>query len=289
MTLTTTSMKAAAATVTAFALTLSLSACGDQQDTASGGLSTAATAPGNATADAAAGDTSEAVESDATEAAASDKEKADKKDKKEPSASSSAKAKESTKANPAPAGGAAVPTIANPFENGQIEVPTYQPIANGQAGSEADRKQMEDVVRKVTNPESFSTWTRTILDNSCAAVREPALEEFERQGLTLDMVEQMMRAQEAQGGTINIPKTDVKVTDVRIDGNHASATVSTSNSEGDASQVQLFSPAGRSRRAPPLRRRAPPARRGAAEHTIVPGRLVEYWLLARRFRRRGRR
>ncbi|MCP1386681.1 hypothetical protein M5J20_00500 [Corynebacterium sp. TA-R-1] len=242
MTLTTTPMKAAAAAVTALALTFSLSACGEKQETASGGLSTAATAPGAATAEEAAGEATEAVENEASDAETTEENTAKDKDKKEPAASSSAKPKTTTKANNSGnnAGAAAVPTIANPFENGQVEVPTYEPIANGQAGSEADRKQMEDVVRKVTNPDSFATWTRTILDNSCAAVREPALEEFERQGLTLDMVEQMMRAQEAQGGTINIPKTDVKVTDVRIDGNRASATVSTSNSEGNASQVQLF-------------------------------------------------
>ena len=244
MTLTTTSKKAAAASLTALALALSLSACGEKEDTASGGLSTAATAPGAATADVAAGETTDAVASEET-AAAEDTAKAEETKAKESKAQKSSAAKTTSKApannqNPGAAAGGAVPTIANPFENGQVEIPTYEPITTGKDGSEADRKQMEDVVRKVTNPDSFATWTRTILDNSCAAVRQPALEEFERQGLTLDMVEQMMRAQEAQGGTINIPKTDVKVTDVRIDGNRASATVSTSNSEGNASQVQLF-------------------------------------------------
>ncbi|QYH19512.1 hypothetical protein JKI95_10765 [Corynebacterium aquatimens] len=245
MTLTTTSKKAAAASLTALALALSLSACGEKEDTASGGLSTAATAPGAATADVAAGETTDAVAAEET-AAAEDTAKAEEsKDGKESKEPKSSAAKTTSKApannqNPGAAAGGAVPTIANPFENGQVEIPTYEPITTGKEGSEADRKQMEDVVRKVTNPDSFATWTRTILDNSCAAVRQPALEEFERQGLTLDMVEQMMRAQEAQGGTINIPKTDVKVTDVRIDGNRASATVSTSNSEGNASQVQLF-------------------------------------------------
>ena len=231
--------KTTAVCASALALVLPLTACGSSDDAASGGLSTAAEAPGSAETSAVDGASSETADvasetttpegSTATETTRVTSKNNEKKNDK-----TTAK-----KENQAAGNQGEAPTIANPFENGMPKN-TNQPLASGKEGSEADRKQMEEVVRKVTNPESFSTWTRTILDNSCAAVRQPALEEFERQGLTLDMVEQMMRAQEAQGGTINIPKTDVKVTDVRIDGNRASATVSTSNSEGNASQVQLF-------------------------------------------------
>lgn len=230
-------MKATAAAITACAMTFALSACGsDQETSAGGGLSTAATAPGAAdtAGDQTVVDAPEAdgaAEGDEADApAGNDKEKTD-----------GAKRDSEKNSNNNSGGGAAVPTIANPFGEGEIEVRTYEPIADGQEGSEADRREMEDVVRKVTNPDSFATWTRTILDNSCAAVREPAMEEFERQGLTLDMVEQIMAA---QGESLDMPKTDVTVSDVRINGNRASATVTTSNSGGDATQVQLFAKEG---------------------------------------------
>lgn len=247
MTLTTTTAKAAAATVAAIAMTLSLSACGDKEETASGGLSTAATAPGAATADQAAGDTAETVAGEPTEANGEKSDNADKAKDEKKSEEKKDKKSEKTTTKKADNGGnaaaAPVPTLANPFADGQIEAPTYQAIS-GKEGSEADRKQIEEVVRKILNPESLTTWTRTILDNSCAAVREPAMKEFERQGLTLDSVEQMMKAQEQQGNALDIPKTDVKVSDVRVDGDRASATVTTNTSEGEASQVQLFAKEG---------------------------------------------
>lgn len=230
-------MKATAAAITACAMTFALSACGSDQETSAGGLSTAATAPGAADA---AGDQTVVDAPEADDAAEGDKADApagNDKAKKDGEKSGGDKKRDGNNNS----GDAAVPTIANPFGDGEIEARTYEPIADGQAGSEADRREMEDVVRAVTNPDSFATWTRTILDNSCAAVREPALEEFERQGLTLDMVEQIMAA---QGESLDMPKTDVTVSDVRVNGNRASATVTTSNSGGEATQVQLFAKEG---------------------------------------------
>lgn len=231
MTLPTTSLKNAAAGFTALAVTFTLAACGSEGETTGGGLSTAATAPGAATV--AEGTT--APEAEASGSAA-------------PGTSAAATATTKPKASAAPGdrdnqqGGqpdVAVPTLINPLEQG-LEAPTFEPIEGGREGTEAERKEMEEVLRKVSNPDSFASWTRVILDNSCAAVREPALEEMERQGVTLEMVEQLLAQQEAMGDSITLPETKVSLTDVRVDGNRASGTASTSNASGNASAVQLF-------------------------------------------------
>lgn len=234
MTLSTASRKTAAKSVAgataAVALSLTLVSCGSDNETTGGGLSTAATAPGEATVADAAQDA--ATSAAAEPAAPGDNGDADKANGEKPANNAAAPA-------PNAQGDQAIPTIINPLEEG-FEVPTYEPVAGGREGTAAERREIEEVVRKVTNPESFAKWTRVILDNSCAAVREPALEEFEKQGLTLDMVEQIMAAQEEQGSAIEMPKTEISVADVRVDGDRASATV-TSKAAGNTSEnVQLF-------------------------------------------------
>lgn len=232
MRLSNTPMRTAAAALSVCAMALTVSACGSEEETQSGGLSTAATAPGGATNPAEpATQNGGGAEGDAAKPADGS------------AAAATSKAKNSTAAQGAPGapGGnddpAAIPSLVNPFAEGDLAVPTYEPISGGKEGSEADRRQMEETVRAITNPDSFAGWTRTILDNSCAAVREPAMKQFESQGLTLDMVEQIMQQ---QGEGIEIPKTEVSLSDVRVDGNRASATVTSNTPSGQASQVQLF-------------------------------------------------
>ncbi|OIR42572.1 hypothetical protein BJP08_04535 [Corynebacterium sp. NML140438] len=218
MRISTTGSKVAAAAVVALAM--SLTACGSDDETAGGGLSTAASAPNSA-----------ASEKDKGEKPAKEEPKKDEKDKKK------SDDKKQTDAQGEPG---AIPTIANPFEDGEFAVPTFEPIEGGKEGTEAQRKEMEDVVRKVTNPESFEKWTRVILDNSCKKITEPALEEMERQGVSLEVIEQAARMQEEAGQAIEIPKTEISLSDVRVDGDHASATVKSNNSEGEKTQTQLF-------------------------------------------------
>lgn len=237
MTLPITSKRSVSAAVAAFAMSYTLVACGAEDDTASsgGGLSTAATAPGEATlAEGAsvAGEPSNEGGDPENPAAA------------EPSAgaadgnNSNNRQQNQGNGNDAPAD-AAVPTLINPLEEG-LEVPTFEPLASGREGTEAERREMEEMVTRITNPESFAKWTRVILDNSCAEVREPALEDFERQGLTIDMVEQIMAQQEAQSGSFEIPRAQITVSDVRVDGDRASATVFSKSSAGENESVQLF-------------------------------------------------
>lgn len=222
--------KSVAGATAAVALSLTLVSCGSDAETTGGGLSTAATASGEATVADAARD---GATSAPAEPSAPVEQGDEPKDGEKPADNAAAPAPN------APEGDQAIPTIMNPLEEG-FEVPTYQPVSGGRAGTAAEQREIEDVVRKVTNPESFAKWTRVILDNSCAAVREPALEEFEKQGLTLDMVEQIMAAQEQQGSAIEMPETEVSVADVRVNGDRASATV-TSKAAGNTSEnVQLF-------------------------------------------------
>ena len=63
------------------------------------------------------------------------------------------------------------------------------------------------------------------------------MQQFESQGLTLDMVEQIMRQ---QGEGIEVPRSEVSLSDVRVDGDRASATVTSNTPSGPTSQVQLF-------------------------------------------------
>lgn len=235
MTLPTTPIKAAAAAAAAIALTLTLGACGSKEETADGGLSTAASAtivPGGGTTQ-----DNDGTDGDNADGAAEDDANKDAAGGEGDAAGGGSTGGNGT--NPAAAGGG-VQSIPNPFGDGPIEVRTYEPISDGRKGTDADRREMEEVVRQMTNPPSFPKWTRTILDNSCEAVRGPALEEMQRQGLTLEMVEQLATAQEQQDGPIEIAQSDVKVSDVRVDGDRASASVTINNTEGEKTQVQLF-------------------------------------------------
>ena len=224
--------KSMAVTAAALALVLPLAACGSDDEATSGGLSTAAEAPSSASAantetDASAEDTEKST---ATETTTKSAEK-DAKDNK---------AADKKQANNAPAGnGEQPPTLVNPFENGMPEN-TNQPLANGKEGSEKDRKEMEATARAVLNPGSFADWTPTILDNSCKAVTEPMLEELERQGLSLEQVEEASRLAEEQGQGIELPKTEVSLTDVRVDGDRASASLTAKSEHGEDTSTMIF-------------------------------------------------
>lgn len=217
-----------AACMAAAVLVLPLSACGSSDEGESGGLSTAAeAAPADTDVDATASEKSEKKD-DKDDA---DKKKDDKGDKEKDNKSSSKKQEQG--------GGEDAPTLANPFENGMPEN-TNQPIEGGKEGSEEDARQMEETGRAVLNPESFSGWTRTILDNSCKAVADPMMEELERQGLTLEQVEEAGRVAEQQGQALEIPRSEVSISDVRVDGNRASANLTAKNDNGEETHVMIF-------------------------------------------------
>lgn len=220
-----------AACMAAAVLVLPLSACGSSDEGESGGLSTAAeAAPADTEVDATASEKSDNKD-DKENKDNADKKKDDKADNK----SSSKKPGQQGGGNE----GGEAPTLANPFENGMPEN-TNKPIEGGQEGSEEDARQMEETGRAVLNPESFAGWTRTILDNSCKAVADPMMEELERQGLTLEQVEEAGRVAEQQGQALEIPRSEVSISDVRVDGNRASANLTAKNDSGEETHVMIF-------------------------------------------------
>lgn len=219
--------KSLAVTTAALALVLPLTACGSDDEGTSGGLSTAAEAP------------------EASAANSSTEASADKSDKSETTSKTSENDKKNDntdgnqRSNQAQGGGEQPPTLANPFENGMPEN-TNQPLASGEAGSEDDRREMEATARAVLNPGSFADWTPNILENSCKAVTEPMLEELERQGLTLQQVEEASRLAEQQGQGIELPETEVSLDDVRVDGDRASASLTARSENGEETQTMIF-------------------------------------------------
>lgn len=216
--------------MTALALVLPLAACGSDKETTSSGLSTAAEAP----------DEAESVDGAAKESEenSGDKDNADKE--KDKDAKDGKDEKKSEKKDGESGGAGEVPTIANPFADGQYEQVTHEPIAGGQEASQADIDEMTKVVEAVSNPESLASWTRVILDNSCKAVTDPAMEELERQGMTLEAVEEAARMQEEAGMGIDLPRSEISLADVRVDGDRASASVTARNDSGEDTQTQLF-------------------------------------------------
>lgn len=226
--------KSMAVTTAALALVLPLAACGSDDEGTSGGLSTAAEAPEASAANS------------STEASAEKSEKSEKSEEKtEKTSKSSEKEKkkenkdDKKKSDQAQGGEEQPPTLANPFENGMPEN-TNEPLANGKKGSEDDRREMEDTARAVLNPGSFADWTPTILENSCKAVTEPMLEELERQGMSLEQVQEASRLAEEQGQGIDLPETEVSLDDVRIDGDRASASLTAKSDQGEETSTMIF-------------------------------------------------
>ncbi|QPK82651.1 hypothetical protein G7Y29_07100 [Corynebacterium qintianiae] len=142
--------------------------------------------------------------------------------------------------DPAAGAAAAGATLSNPFEDPNFQPPNHEPLQSGTAGTEADRQQMQDTMYASLNPPSPEKWTRVLLENSCRKVTEPAQEEMKRSGYTLDQIEQAARMQAQAGQGISLPKSDVSVTDVKIDGNRASANATVTNENGTDTQVQIF-------------------------------------------------
>lgn len=220
--------KGLAVTTAALALVLPLTACGSDDEGTSGGLSTAAEAPEASAANS------------STEASAEKPEKSEKTSKtSEKEKKKEDKSDDKQKSNQAQGGEEQPPTLVNPFENGMPEN-TNEPLANGEEGSEDDRREMEDTARAVLNPGSFADWTPTILENSCKAVTEPMLEELERQGMSLEQVQEASRLAEEQGQGIELPKTEVSLDDVRIDGDRASASLTAKSEHGEETSTMIF-------------------------------------------------
>ncbi|WP_291313048.1 hypothetical protein [Corynebacterium sp. UBA2622] len=204
----------AAAAVAVFSC--GLGACGAGDEDSSGGLSTAAGAPG-ATSAAHGGGAGAAGQGGAT-AAQDGKQTGDA----------------------APGGGsdAAAPSLANPLGNPNSGS-TFRPLDKGNPASAADREEMQRTVYDSMNPGSYDKWTRVLLENSCHKVADSVQAEMDRMGMNIDQVEQAARLQQSGQG-IEMPRTEVSLDDVRVDGNRASASVTATSTNGTKTQTEIF-------------------------------------------------
>lgn len=135
--------------------------------------------------------------------------------------------------------------VVNPFEDGTLPTVEAQPVEGGQAGSEDDVKGMTDTMNKIYNPKDLVSWSRVIMDNSCKKVVDQTNQELASRGTSLEQTEREMQqavdAAKAAGRPLPpVPKTNAQLSDVRVNGDSASATV-TVNSDGQTeSGVQRF-------------------------------------------------
>ena len=231
-----------ALTAAALALVAPLTACGSDDDDTSGGLSTAT----EATTSASAANASTEESADGADNDGADNDGADNTEKSTATETTTTRAAKDGKSEAAGTDGGAQSgndgqpaTLANPFENG-VPQNTNQPLPSGTAGSDEDRKQMEATARAVLNPGSLANWTPTILDNSCKAVSDQMMQELERQGLSLQQVEEASRLAEQQGQGLDMYETDVSISDVRIDGNRASASLTARSEKGEETSTMIF-------------------------------------------------
>ena len=231
-----------ALTAAALALVAPLTACGSDDDDTSGGLSTAT----EATTSASAANASTEESADGADNDGADNDGADNTEKSTATETTTKRAAKDGKSEAAGTDGGAqsgndgqTATLANPFENG-VPQNTNQPLPSGTAGSDEDRKQMEATARAVLNPGSLANWTPTILDNSCKAVSDQMMQELERQGLSLQQVEEASRVAEQQGQGLDMYETDVSISDVRIDGNRASASLTARSEKGEETSTMIF-------------------------------------------------
>lgn len=178
---------------------------------------------------------------------AEDKDKKDDKDKdkkdEESKSEDKSKPEDDPQAQGVPNEGAA--EVVNPFEDGTLPTVEAQPVEGGQAGSEDDVKGMTDTMNKIYNPKDLVSWSRVIMDNSCKKVVDQTNQELASRGTSLEQTEREMQqavdAAKAAGRPLPpVPKTNAQLSDVRVNGDTASATV-TVNSDGQTeSGVQRF-------------------------------------------------
>ncbi|MCT1411844.1 nuclear transport factor 2 family protein [Corynebacterium sanguinis] len=215
------SHKVAATTVALAAASISLTACGSDEETADVASSTSTVTSATTTQSTEPSGTTEATESSAAESSA---------------AQSAANAPGANPQAPAAAGGG----LSNPFQDPNFTPPPQQPLQGGSQASDADKQEMEQTMHAALNPPSPEKWTRVLMENSCRKVTEPVQEEMNRSGYTLDQIEQAARLQAQAGQAVTVPQSTVSLTDAKVDGNRASATATVTNQNGSEEQTLIF-------------------------------------------------
>ena len=135
--------------------------------------------------------------------------------------------------------------MANPFENGNLPTIEVKPVEGGHPASQEDINAMTETMNRIYNPADVVSWSRVIMNNSCKAVVDKTNQELAAQGTSLDQTEREMRqavdAARLAGQPIPpVPDTSASLTDVRVNGDTASATVTVTTNGQAESGVQRF-------------------------------------------------
>ena len=232
MTLTIAPKKAIAAV--ALVAPLTLAACGsNEEENAASGLATETN-----------------VVTVAPDAGKASEEKKDDKEKDKKDEAAKKDQKSADQANPDDPQAQGVPNegaagVVNPFEDGTLPTAEVKPVEGGQAASEADIKAMTDTMNKIYNPKDLVSWSRVIMDNSCKKVVDQTNQKLASEGTSLDQTEREMQqaidAAKAAGRPIPpVPQTQAQLSDVRVNGDTASANVTVNSNGQTESGVQRF-------------------------------------------------
>lgn len=170
-----------------------------------------------------------------------DKEKDNKDDESKPE--DAPKPENDPAAQGVPNEGAA--GVVNPFEDGTLPTVEAKPVEGGQQASESDVKGMTDTMNKIYNPKDLVSWSRVIMENSCQKVVDQTNQELAGRGTSLEQTEREMQqavdAARAAGRPLPpVPQTQAELSDVRVDGDSASATVTVNTNGQTESGVQRF-------------------------------------------------
>ena len=135
--------------------------------------------------------------------------------------------------------------VVNPFEDGTLPTADVKPVEGGQDASEADIKAMTETMNRIYNPKDLVSWSRVIMDNSCQKVVDQTNQELASRGTSLEQTEREMQqavdAANAAGRPLPpIPSTQANLTDVKVNGDTASATVTVNTGGQNESGVQRF-------------------------------------------------
>ena len=135
--------------------------------------------------------------------------------------------------------------VVNPFEDGTLPTVEAKPVEGGQQASESDVKGMTDTMNKIYNPKDLVSWSRVIMENSCQKVVDQTNQELAGRGTSLEQTEREMQqavdAARAAGRPLPpVPQTQAELSDVRVDGDSASATVTVNTNGQTESGVQRF-------------------------------------------------
>lgn len=228
MTLTITPKKTVAAAV--LVAPLALAACGSNED--EDVVSEMATETNMVT-----------VSPDADKAADEKKDDKDQEKKDEEKKAENQADPSDPQAQGAPNDGAA--GVVNPFEDSPIPTVEAKPVEGGQAASDADIKAMSDTMNRIYNPGDLVSWSRVIMDNSCKKVVDQTNQELASRGTSLEQTEKEMQqaidAAKAAGRPLPpVPQTEAQLSDVRVKGDTASATVTVNTNGQTESGVQRF-------------------------------------------------